>query len=267
MLFKMVNKTDILGYLGTLGLTQAEAIVFYELLRAPLSRLELSRATGINRTKVYRLVDQLLARGLLEENEDASGVRLGAVPLKSFERVISDGQSQIDSQRQALKALSEFTISDRRSRDLGVRSFKGQEGLRQQLWNELRDDPEEILVFSKGESLNAHFGARFSARFRAQIVSRGIRQRVLQNFEDEHEEGFSKSYKLLYHVRVLPLATLPISQEMTVLPDRVNIYSWVNSKFFGLEIRDRGYARFMSGIFERFWREAGGHRHARPDRR
>lgn len=258
LLFIMMNKTDILKQLGLLGLDPLEALIYFELSRAHLSRLELSRATGINRSKVYRVADGLLARGIIEEAADDKGQRLSTAPIRSLERLLTEGEIRLDQQRQAITHLKEFVASPTSGSEVGVRTFKGEEGLRQQLWNELRESQSEILIFSQGESLNVPFGRHFSQKFRSEVIKRGIKQRALQNIADEPEEYGLSEYFKHFSLRVISKKHLQISREITVLKDRVNIYSWRERVFFGIEIQDRSYARFMKQIFEKYWREGRG---------
>jgi sugar-specific transcriptional regulator TrmB len=248
----MVNRTDILKQLQLLGLSTVEATLYGQLLRAPLSRLELSRITGINRTKVYRVIDELIARGIVEERSDQSGTKLAATPVDSFERIIKEEEGRLEARRAALKELQEFVIDPQPVGKVGVRIYKGREGLRQQLWNELRGNPREILILSKGDSLNEPFGRLFSERFRAELVRRGIKQRALQNEPDCPGE-FGREYLEHFKVQTLSREQLNISREMTVLKDRINIYSWSDDTYFGVEIVDRIVAGMFKQIFEGYW--------------
>ena len=255
MLFAMMNRSDILKQLALLGLDGPEAIIFYELSRSSLSRLELSRVTGINRSKVYRIADSLLARGIIESISDDKGQKLAAASMKSLEQILTDAQTRLEQQRQALTKLQEFATNPTEEIEVGVRTFKGEEGLRRQLWGEIRDRSSEIVIFSKGESLNIPFGRHFSKKFRGAVVERDIHQRALQNVAEEQDEYETPGYQKHFSVRVVPKSVLRIDREISVLKGRVNIYSWRDGAFFGIEIQDRSFARLMRELFERVWKE------------
>lgn len=70
------NKNSILLQLYRLGLTADEGRVYLALLEQPMSHLELARKTGVNRSKVYRIADELEKRGLITENQDETGKHL-----------------------------------------------------------------------------------------------------------------------------------------------------------------------------------------------
>ena len=68
----MLNKIDdinqIQEYLTAYGLSSDESRAYIALLEKPLSHLELARKTGINRTKIYRIADDLEKRVLSKPN-------------------------------------------------------------------------------------------------------------------------------------------------------------------------------------------------------
>ncbi len=70
------NKNNVLLQLYRLGLSADEAKVYLALLEEPMSHLGIARRTGVNRSKVYRIADELEKRGLITENQDETGKQL-----------------------------------------------------------------------------------------------------------------------------------------------------------------------------------------------
>src|SRR5437868_1122034 len=104
-LFTMLNnKENLLGRLQVLGLSHDEAKIFLELTRAPTTHLKLSELTGINRTKVYRLANQLEERGLVAKRVDDRGVALVATDPAKLEIELLTQEEELRRKRKALHA-------------------------------------------------------------------------------------------------------------------------------------------------------------------
>src|SRR5688500_4466321 len=75
----------ILEKLYRLGLQSGEAKLYVELLKSPTTHLRLAHATGINRTKVYRLIADLEKRSLVTRRTDDRGTFLVAADPATLE--------------------------------------------------------------------------------------------------------------------------------------------------------------------------------------
>src|SRR5215469_8796054 len=79
------NNKNLHDQLCDLGLSPDEATIYLELLNGPTSHLKLAQATGINRTKVYRLADQLENRSLVTKRIYDRGIALVAADPSTLE--------------------------------------------------------------------------------------------------------------------------------------------------------------------------------------
>lgn len=83
-----MNKKDpTIERLCMLGLNVEEAKIYLELLRKPSTHAQVSHATGINRTNVYRLVSELEKRSIITRRTDDRGKFLVATDPSTLERV------------------------------------------------------------------------------------------------------------------------------------------------------------------------------------
>ena len=89
------NKRDLHGQLCVLGLSHDEATIYLELLKGATSHFKLAQATGINRTKIYRLADQLENRSLVTKRVDDRGMALVATDPSTLE-------IELETQREVL---------------------------------------------------------------------------------------------------------------------------------------------------------------------
>src|SRR5438034_4026135 len=105
-MFTMLNKQDmIFAKFRKLGLNTEEAKIYIELLKAPNTHLQLSRSTSINRTKVYRLVDDLEKRSLITRRTDDRGTFLVASDPKTLEVELVTEEGKLKTKRLILDQL------------------------------------------------------------------------------------------------------------------------------------------------------------------
>ena len=83
-------------YIRGLGYSQEAAMLYGALVeKGPLTILEASRATGIERTALYRLIDDLTARGLIEEVLEHKSRRLQAVATEKIKYLLEREQLRV----------------------------------------------------------------------------------------------------------------------------------------------------------------------------
>lgn len=261
----MLNNSDILvPYLKALNLSTDESKLYLELLKGPNSHLELARTTGINRTKVYRLAEQLEKRSLVNTQTDDRGTLLVAADPATLEVQLVTEEEKLKNQRavfnQLLPALSAIKKESKAgATNFAIQTFEGVAGLKQMLWNELKTKGE-ICIFAY-ETLDDVAGQRWAEKYRSLMVERNLPHRVIENIDAKHVLEHTKvnDYKQIYQVRYLPRNILDIQQEVTIHNNVVSIYNWNKSNKdlkIGLEIHSRQFASFMKSTFELYWQTA-----------
>jgi len=259
------SKNSVSINLRQLGLHADEAKIYLALLEKPMTHLEVARATGVNRTTVYRVADALESRSLITRKQRDDGKFLAANDPANLEVMLATEEEKIKLQQQIFKStlptLSEiFQNKEVATGGLfSINTYEGAAGLKQMLWNELKTEGE-ILVWSN-ESLDLAAGRRWAEKFRAELTARNIPQRGLENYDDVHvlDHTAVKDYEKIYKPRFLPRDLIDIKQEITIHDDTVSIYNWggegKNSRV-GLEIHNQQFADFQRAIFESYWKIA-----------
>ena len=259
------NKNAILLNLRRLGLSADESKVYLALLEKPLTHLELSRKTSINRTKVYRIADNLMARSLITEKQRDDGKFLAATDPANLEVELSTAQERLKLQKQVFKNVLPSLAELYTNKPIDpqefftVSTFEGSAGLKQMLWNELKTK-NELCVYSH-DTLDQVAGRRWAENYRAEITKRKVPHRVLENFDSRHvlESTQVVGYEAIYNVRFLNRGELDLQQELTIHDDVVSIYNWNrtgNGVKVGLEIHNQQFADFQKSIFETYWKLA-----------
>lgn len=253
------NKDKILEQLQQLQLTQEEGKLYLELLRGPNTHLRLSTITGINRTKVYRLVENLEKRSLISRRVDDRGTFLIAADPATLEVSIVTTEEQVKQQReiftQVLPLLESMKSQDNRS--FVVRTYEKIEGLKQMCWHELKARGE--LLSMGGQTIEELIeNHRWAEKHRNATVESGYQVREILNHDiDLPTFTNNAQYIQRYHSRQLHSNHVYFNEQVIIYNDTVAIYHWREEQKVGVEIVSPSYANMMRNIFEHYWQLAG----------
>lgn len=254
----MDNKEKIIAQLGTLKLTDEEARLYVELLIKPNTHLQLSRNTGINRTKVYRVVEQLEKRSLVFRRTDDRGMFLMANDPSALEIEIITKEEALKWQRAVFEQV-QFGLEvlvEKSKNPFVVHTYEGIEGLKQMLWHELKTEGE-LLVFGNTTVEQLILDHRWAEKFRERGVTKGYRVRELFNTPHAKPDFTTNSaFFELYAARVISAKELPLSTPMIIYNDTVELFQFHDQKRVGVEIINAAHARTIRQIFEHYWRQA-----------
>lgn len=257
------NKDTIVKYLRNLDLTAEEAVLYLELLdNGPQSHLGVSRKTDINRTKIYRIADDLEKRGLLTIQTDDKGTLLAATDPTNLEVGIVTREEHAKNQRAILKTLLP-TLQDLRSDtlpspdDFVVKTYEGVEGFKQMLWNELKAKPE-VLIFGSGTIEDLVISKRWSEKHRERSVEAGYKVREIVN-HGKKPTDFTKNQEFMDSVfkqRHIAEDVLNLEHQVIIYNDTVATYYWRGDQKVGYEVVNRANTNMMRQIFEHYWQLA-----------
>lgn len=252
------NKDTIVEQLRLLGLSAPAATIYVELLKEPATHLQLSHSTGINRTKVYRLVDELEKRSLVAPRTDDRGTFLAAAEPEVLEAQLILREEELRQQRTALTQVVPLLQEIRRNdaKLFTVRTYRGVEGFQQMLWHELKAKGEVLIMGgAKAEELVPK--RQWCERYRAATITAGYKIRELLN-ETHWDIPFSEigAFGKIYTQKHIPGSVLLLDNHVAVYNDTVATYHWRQGEKVGVEIISKNYASMMRQIFEHYWRMA-----------
>lgn len=251
----MNDKDIILEQLRTLGLTTEEGRLYVELLKEPSTHLKLAHATGINRTKVYRLVDELEKRSLIAKRTDDRGTFLVAADPSTLEVALATQEKKLEAQRtafsQLLPTLTELRKPD--AQEFVVLTYEGVEGFKQMLWHELKTKGEEV-IFGSGTIQDLVPEHNWAEKHRAMTVEAGYTIREIIN-PGEKDKPFTLNddYMHRYAHREISREILTLKNQVCVYNNTVATYHWRNNEKVGFEVISESYATMMRQVFERYW--------------
>ncbi len=256
------NTYTIIEQLDRLGLSESEAKVYVELLKSPKTHLELARATGINRTSMYRLVDELCKKSLVTNQTDDNGTVVTAKDPSTLEVMLTDEEAALKAKRDAftdiLPSLNALTnLGD--PTELEVLTYDGIEGLKHMLWHELKAE-KEILIYGYGTLEDLVGKGQWAEKHRQKTVERGYFIREIVNKEDnKKKKAFTKvtNFDKSYELREISKSDFDINQtQMTIYNNTVAMYLWQGKRKVGVEINNPGYTNMMRQMFELNWKRA-----------
>lgn len=132
--------------LKDLGLTDNEIRVFVSAVKIGLAPVSgIARESGIARTYVYELIDQLKARGLLAELEEKGIKKIQALDYGGLLAYVGRRQREMEKlEKDLVKAASEFqALQSGVPQKTRVRFFEGVEGIKS-VNSEIRKDLEKL---------------------------------------------------------------------------------------------------------------------------
>lgn len=257
----MLNNKDTLVYLRNLGLTNDEGKVYIELLKGPRSHLEIARATGVNRTKVYRLADQLEKRSLITTRTDDRGTLLAAGDPTELEVEIVTNEELLKNQRAIYKRLlpqlqSLKKQAGRNPESFIVQTYESIEGFKQMLWHELKATGD-LVIFGSGHIEDLVSSRRWAEQHRARTVELKYKLRELVN-PNKKEEFFTNNRDFMskYSKRFISEDILRMDHQVCVYNDTVATYCWRDAQKVGVEVINAANAQMMRQMFEHYWKLA-----------
>lgn len=255
-----MNKQLLIDQLAQYGLDEVEAQIYLYLIEdGPRTALQLSREINVDRSKVYRSVEKLVSKKFIEQSHAAWGKKLQAASPSNIELIVKDEEDSLKARKEGLPALIEELgkVTNYAKREFEVKHYRGQEGLRQMLWNQLAAK-KEILAFSY-KNKNDIAGKTYAEKIRAEQVARKVTLYEVENETDQGDywytaaEGWSKFYKSRY----ISPKVLDVKQYIAIFNNTVSIINWLDEEEVGLEIVNKEYAGMQKKLFWQFWELAG----------
>lgn len=251
-----MNKQIIISQLTNFGLDEVEAKIYLHLLdKGPQKPLDLSRDINVNRSRIYRYIDKLIAKKLIEVSNVERGKRLKASLPQNLELLIYEKEQEIKSQKENLpEILKELTnLPQNLQKSIEIKHYHGTDGLKQMLWNHL-SAKKEILVFGF-ENRNDIAGKAFAEKIRYEQVKRKITKIEVENATDQGDYWYTSvpNWGKYYKSRYIPPEVLNIKQYQVIFNDTISILSWSDGNKVGVEIANSPFVDMYRQIFWKFW--------------
>ncbi len=248
-------------FLVALGLDHFEASIYLALVEhGILTPLELARITGIDRAKIYRRLEDMQVRGLVEDVVDEKRRMARAVDFKRLEELLAAKEDDTKKMRENFPEFLTFLSAQvgKSDPETKVLFYRGKSGLKQMIWNNLRAE-KEVVGYTYRQVLE-FVGLGFINKWNEEFQRRGLHFRHV--YSDHYLESTRKLKRKseysdkYFEGRYIPKKILDIDHQVDIYNDVVAYYNWYEGDVFGVEIYNRKIARMQKQLFEMVWEKA-----------
>jgi sugar-specific transcriptional regulator TrmB len=257
----LTDTAAIRPYFAKLGLEKEIADLYLALhANGPQTISELSRSSGVERTRIYRLIDALLASNLIEiESHYKRGI-IKAAPIANLTILIAQREQELKSLQDELGLIEQILNRNLLSSPAShVQFYRGPEGVKQMYWNETSAHGEVVCLLH--ENMQIKTNSRFFERWVNACNEKGLTFRGIVN------DTFLASQKQWYEVhdneqlshweqRYINPKQFTISHGMVVYDDVVAYFNWKDNEIFGVEIHNKEIADTQRQLFNLLWTNA-----------
>jgi DNA-binding MarR family transcriptional regulator len=241
-------------YFAKLGLESEIADIYLALhAHGPQSIAALARNSGVERTRIYRLIDKLMDSNLVELENHAKRGFIKAAPIANLSILIKAREQELRSLQDELnlieQVLARNSISDPLTR---TQLYKGIEGCKQMLWNETKASTEVAALLHDtihGQTHNALLEAwvnrcdQHTVRYQCVINDQSLMQDVPK---------LPKYWETRYVAPSSHMLTLTC----TTYDEVIAYYTWRNDDFYGVEIYNKAAAAMQRQLWALLWDKA-----------
>ncbi len=251
-MFIMVNMS-LAKVIQQLGLSDKHAIVYEALIIKPnATPLELARVTKLNRSSLYRYLEDLRKIGLVELVLGDKSSSYKANPEGLSQYLVSE-ESRVEGLKKSIPKLVKEFGESKVTAGSEVKYYQGTEGLKQMLWNVVNQKDE--FVGLGYQDWNTTVGKYFAEKLRNKMLENKLLSREILN-EANDSLGFTdlgKGYGQVYQCRTIDPKVLMIKHDTYIYGDVFAYYYHYQGEYFGVEIHNKEIARTERQMFEVLW--------------
>lgn len=251
----MIN-TTLKILMQDLGLTDKYGLVYEYLIKmGGTTPLELARETKINRSSLYRYLEDLREVGLVELILKDKSSSYKASPDGLSQYLMSE-EARVEKLKTRIPKLVKELGEQKVFSGSEVKYFQGKDGLKQMLWNVVASGkPYAGLGY---ENWNTSVGKTYADKLRSKNMETGAKSREITN---ERESGFEYTtlgaeYQRIYEHRRIDTAILEIKHDTYIYGEVFAYYYHYQGEYFGVEIHNKEIARTERQMFEILWKMA-----------
>lgn len=240
-----------------IGLTAKHAVVWERLLSKPKATpLELSRETRLNRSSLYRYLEELRVKGLVELVLRNKSSQYKANP-EGLNQYLASEEARVENLKTTVPSLVSELTHNETIPGSEVKYYQRASGLKQMLWNVVSRAKE--FVGLGYEDWNTSVGRNYADKLRQKMLDNKVVSREILNQVDDTfgYTSLGKSYTKVYAHRAINSKILEIKHDTYIYGEVFAYYYHYQGEYFGVEIHNAEIARTERQIFEILWKMAG----------
>ena len=248
----------IRAYFFKLGLSSEIADIYLALLAHGKQTIsELARYSGVDRTRIYRLMDELQASNLIEVEQQYKRIVLSAAPVSNLQILLAKKEQELQELRGGLHDLQYLLAqTSLQSPATRIQSYTGVDGLKQMFWNQTRGNGENLSILYENMQVRSQlaFFERWVRTFNEKEI--GARSIISDNFVRTQQDWYKKNNNerlANWSGRYIPEGVFPITHSTVIYNDVTSYYNWKDGEIFGIEIYNQEIADAQRQFFEILW--------------
>lgn len=257
----MKQKEIFRKYFKKLGLETEIADIYIALHSGGEQSIsELSRTAKVERTRIYRLMEQMKKSGLIEVTTESKRDILRAAPVENIEILISKKEQELRGLQSDFTLVQQLLNANTLSaHGTKVQFYEGVDGLKQMYWNETKSTSETLVIMNENAQMrvkSAFFERWVRAKNENGQPSRGI---INDSFIESQKKWYGKRSNERvekWEARYVPDGVFPIEHWVIVYDNVVGYHDWKNGEIFGIEIHNQAIADTQRRFFEMLWQQA-----------
>lgn len=245
-------------YFEKLGLEREIADIYLALhAYGPQSISQLSRNAHVERTRIYRLIDQLISSNLIEvEAQQKRGI-VRAAPIANLRILISQKEQELKSLEDELAIIEQLLSRNSLSSPLArVQFYEGAEASKQIRQNILK--AQSVVLSTLLKPVSEEFDQHFVQHWVKEANGHTIEFRTLLDEKHQHvqqEQPVSLSLNPST-IRYVSSRIFPIRHSSIVYDNVVAMFYWRNRDIFGIEIYNEHFANAQKVFFDMLWQQS-----------
>lgn len=254
----MSDQTDTCSSLLTqYGISAEESRIYLYLLeKRPQPALAISRALRIGRTKVYRIVDKLIERGLVVQKLGELGIIFDASDPQVLNQLVGVRRHEVEAIAAAtpdvIARLSEL-IPQGTGSGTKVRYYTGREGLKQVTHHSL-SARGHLCIYEAVNDMSNFIDSEHAEWVRERLVLERIKTYQLTNLSSiKPYTKIEKKVTDYWEVRHVPPEKLAIRIETLIYNNIYTLYSVTKNEMFCIEIQNDLLASMQQQLFWYIW--------------
>ncbi|RTK95125.1 hypothetical protein EKI60_01575 [Candidatus Saccharibacteria bacterium] len=248
-------------YFRKLGLEPRLADVYLCLFTGgAMSISELARRADMERTQIYRLLDDLKMAALIEVDTHYKRQVLRAAPIENLQLLVTKKEQELAELQADLPNLAAMLEGSALEREAThIQFYQGIDGVKQMLWNETRTNTDTLSILNATIQMNTD--QKFFERWALRLNEQNVQHRSLVNddFLQSQQQGVLRHITNQlenWQARYVSDSLLPIPHSTIIYDNVVAFFDWKDGQIFGIEIHNPAIAAVQRNLFEMLWQQA-----------
>lgn len=241
------------------GLSESEVKIYLHLLKKGKgTALALSKDLKIARTKVYRIIEKLMTKGLVLERVEGYGKKFVAQSPEKFLEIVNKKERDLSLlQMSAPSIVNQLkSLEPQISPETKILHYRGVEGLKQVVWNTTKTQ-DIFRIYEIGNSMTEFLPQSFAERVRLEFTKKPkIRLKQLTNLKKIENFTEITEHVNQWEGRHIPKSILDIKVEVQIYNDCYSMYEYTKEEVFIVEIYNQELADMQKQVFDLAWEAA-----------